>query len=70
MKTNNCPDPRGNELCSNGIDTYHDWNMHYHNGCYYCKGVFGLRWKKHNSWDYEYCDCDKRCKKCGKLKNK
>jgi hypothetical protein len=36
MKTNNCPDERGNDLCSNGIDTYHDWNVKRDVGCYYC----------------------------------
>lgn len=71
MKTNNCPDPQGNQLCSNGIDTYHDWNMHYHNNCYYCKGIAFFRWKRHNSWDdKDYCECDKceKCGKCGKFK--
>lgn len=58
MKKENCPDPRGNEICTNRRDTYHEWNVKYSGGCPFCRE--GLK-------EYEdKCKC-KRCSKCGKL---
>jgi hypothetical protein len=31
-----CPNPKGNELCTNGKDTYHNWNR-FRGGCTFCK---------------------------------
>lgn len=31
-----CIVKNGNELCTNGTDTYHEWNMKFAEGCPYC----------------------------------
>lgn len=35
-QTEKCPDSRGNELCTNGKDTYHEYNTKYASGCTFC----------------------------------
>lgn len=35
MKTH-CPDPKGNEICTNGKDTYHEFNMREFGCCNFC----------------------------------
>lgn len=31
-----CIDPQGNALCTNGEDTYHEWNVRHSDECFYC----------------------------------
>lgn len=38
MKTH-CPDPKGNQICTNGKDTYHNYNMYHFGSCYFCTPV-------------------------------
>lgn len=34
-----CTDPKGNEICTNGKDTYHNFNMKNFNGCNFCTPI-------------------------------
>lgn len=51
-----CTDKRGNELCTNGKDTYHEWNSRV-GSCNFC-------WYSENN---KFCECKRKCPECGKL---
>lgn len=55
FKSGRCSDYRGNQVCTNGKDTYHEYNARY-STCIYCG----------KSEPSNYCECE-RCEKCGKL---
>lgn len=54
-----CSDPRGNEICTDGRTTYHNWNVTYGSRCEFCK-------QTNPDYENEYCECE-RCTNCGKL---
>lgn len=33
-----CRVPEGNIVCTNGVDTYHEWNIKYNGKCWHCNG--------------------------------
>lgn len=62
-KKERCPNPKGNQLCTNFKDTYHQWNSRV-SSCNFCgysspkKEECNHDWKYHKNPDnveYEYC---------------
>jgi hypothetical protein len=68
---NICFNPKGNELCTDGKHTYHQWNTKHSSACYHCKMPSYIFWGKcqickEEIKKEEFCEC-KRCKNCGKI---
>jgi len=70
MNNYTCWNEKGNELCTDGKHTYHQWNLYHSDKCYHCKLS---RWFKVKSCPFckkeketEYCECEK-CPNCGKF---
>ena len=60
-----CKDPKGNKICTNGIDTYHNFNMNKFGGCNFCSPTEPK--KTVEKYRCEVCDafeCNCFCK-CG-----
>ena len=71
MKINICPDKRGNELCTDGKHTYHEWNITHGDGCNFCHSKYFFSLRKCHICEEEikeniYCECE-RCSNCKKI---
>ena len=52
-----CANPKGNEICTNGKDTYHNFNMNKFSGCNFCTPI---QTGNDESWEDEYLRTTKR----------